>query len=68
MAPLNLAALGREGQHAIDLAEFTPQLPTRITAVNVDDMLENVWIVSDPQECTDKIRQLHPDVGGFGPC
>jgi alkanesulfonate monooxygenase SsuD/methylene tetrahydromethanopterin reductase-like flavin-dependent oxidoreductase (luciferase family) len=25
-----------------------------------------VWIVGDPQECADKIRQLHNEVGGFG--
>ena len=29
-------------------------------------MLENVWIVGDPQECADKIRQLYEEVGGFG--
>jgi hypothetical protein len=28
--------------------------------------MANIWGVSDPQEYTDKIRQLHPDVGGFG--
>ena len=35
-------------------------------AVNVDYMMESVWIVGDPQECADKIRQLYQDVGGFG--
>ena len=35
-------------------------------AVDVDYMMENVWIVGDPQECADKIRQLHDEVGGFG--
>jgi alkanesulfonate monooxygenase SsuD/methylene tetrahydromethanopterin reductase-like flavin-dependent oxidoreductase (luciferase family) len=35
-------------------------------AVDVDYMMENVWIVGDPQECADKIRQLHEEVGGFG--
>ena len=35
-------------------------------AVDVDYMMENVWIVGDPQECADKIRQLHNEVGGFG--
>jgi len=28
--------------------------------------LNNVWIVGDPQECADKIRQLYQKVGGFG--
>ena len=35
-------------------------------AVDVDYMMENVWIVGDPQECADKIRKLYDDVGGFG--
>ena len=35
-------------------------------AVNVDYMMENHWIVGDPQECADRIRQLYQDVGGFG--
>jgi alkanesulfonate monooxygenase SsuD/methylene tetrahydromethanopterin reductase-like flavin-dependent oxidoreductase (luciferase family) len=35
-------------------------------AVDVDYMMEKVWIVGDPQECADKIRQLHHEVGGFG--
>ena len=35
-------------------------------AVDVDYMMENVWIVGDPQECADQIRQLYEKVGGFG--
>jgi alkanesulfonate monooxygenase SsuD/methylene tetrahydromethanopterin reductase-like flavin-dependent oxidoreductase (luciferase family) len=35
-------------------------------AVDVDYMMENVWIVGDPRECADKIRQLHEEIGGFG--
>ena len=35
-------------------------------AVDVEYMIENIWIVGDPQECADQIRQLHTDVGGFG--
>jgi len=35
-------------------------------AVTVDYLLENVWIVGDPSECADKIRQLHGESGGFG--
>ena len=35
-------------------------------AVDVDYMMENVWIVGDPQECADQIRQLYEEVGGFG--
>jgi alkanesulfonate monooxygenase SsuD/methylene tetrahydromethanopterin reductase-like flavin-dependent oxidoreductase (luciferase family) len=35
-------------------------------AVDVEYMMENSWIVGDPQECADKIRRLYQDVGGFG--
>src|SRR5258705_6349940 len=35
-------------------------------AVTVDYLMENVWIVGDPSECADKIRQLHDESGGFG--
>ena len=35
-------------------------------AVNVDYMMENVWIVGDAQECADKIRAQYQDIGGFG--
>ena len=35
-------------------------------AVDVDYMMDNVWIVGDPQECADKIRTLYNDTGGFG--
>ena len=29
-------------------------------------MLDNFWIVGDPDECTRQLRQLYEDVGGFG--
>ena len=35
-------------------------------AVDVDYMMEHVWIVGDPQECADKIRKTYQEVGGFG--
>ena len=34
--------------------------------VDVDYLMENVWIVGDPSECADKIRALHSATGGFG--
>jgi alkanesulfonate monooxygenase SsuD/methylene tetrahydromethanopterin reductase-like flavin-dependent oxidoreductase (luciferase family) len=34
--------------------------------VDVDYMMENIWIVGDPQECADRIRKLYEEVGGFG--
>jgi alkanesulfonate monooxygenase SsuD/methylene tetrahydromethanopterin reductase-like flavin-dependent oxidoreductase (luciferase family) len=35
-------------------------------AVDVEYMMEHMWIVGDPQECADRIRQLYETVGGFG--
>ena len=32
----------------------------------MDYMMENIWIVGDPQECADRIRKLYEEVGGFG--
>ena len=34
--------------------------------VTVEYLLDNIWIVGDPDTVTDKLRQLHQDVGGFG--
>ena len=28
--------------------------------------MENLWIVGDPKECANQIRNLYEDVGGFG--
>ena len=35
-------------------------------ALTPEYMLENFWIVGDPDECTEKIRELYHHVGGFG--
>jgi alkanesulfonate monooxygenase SsuD/methylene tetrahydromethanopterin reductase-like flavin-dependent oxidoreductase (luciferase family) len=35
-------------------------------AVDVNYLMENVWIVGDPSECVDKIHQLYEESGGFG--
>ena len=34
--------------------------------IDVDYLMEHVWIVGDPKECADKVRALYDDVGGFG--
>lgn len=41
-----------------------PAMPDE--ALDVDYMMEHLWIVGDPQQCADQIRQLYEDVGGFG--
>ena len=35
-------------------------------AIDVDYLMDNLWIVGDPQECAGKIRDLHKATGGFG--
>jgi alkanesulfonate monooxygenase SsuD/methylene tetrahydromethanopterin reductase-like flavin-dependent oxidoreductase (luciferase family) len=34
--------------------------------LTVDYMMENIWIVGDPEECADRIRDLYTQVDGFG--
>jgi alkanesulfonate monooxygenase SsuD/methylene tetrahydromethanopterin reductase-like flavin-dependent oxidoreductase (luciferase family) len=34
--------------------------------LTVDYMMENIWIVGDPEECAQRIRDLYTQVGGFG--
>ena len=41
-----------------------PSLPDE--AIDVEYMMDNLWIVGDPQECADQIRKIHNEVGGFG--
>ena len=41
-----------------------PSLPDE--AIDVEYMMDNLWIVGDPQECADQIRKNHGEVGGFG--
>ena len=35
-------------------------------AVDVEYMIENIWIVGDPSECAEKIHQTYEETGGFG--
>ena len=35
-------------------------------AVDVEYLMDNDWIVGDPQECADQIREIYGEVGGFG--
>ena len=44
--------------------KIDPTMPDE--AMDIDYMTEHSWIVGDPQECADKIRQLYEEVGGFG--
>lgn len=54
----------RVGTIQIETTKIDPAMPD--DDVTVDYMMENVWIVGDPQECVDKIRALYEVTGGFG--
>ena len=54
----------RQGTVQMDLMKIDPDMKDE--DVDVDYLMENVWIVGDPRECADKIRELYEDVGGFG--
>jgi len=56
--------INRKAGGNLSYVKLDPEMPDE--AVDVDYMMENVWIVGDPQECADKIRRLHHDTGGFG--
>lgn len=54
----------RIGTIQIQSCKLDPEMPDE--KVDVDYLMENVWIVGDPAEVEDKIRALHSTVGGFG--
>lgn len=54
----------RLGSIQLQSTKLDPSLPD--DAVDVDYLMEHVWIVGDPQECADKIHQLYETCGGFG--
>ncbi len=54
----------RQGSGLLQSTKLDPEMPDG--AVDVDYMLENIWIVGDPQECADRIRNLYEQTGGFG--
>jgi alkanesulfonate monooxygenase SsuD/methylene tetrahydromethanopterin reductase-like flavin-dependent oxidoreductase (luciferase family) len=44
--------------------KMDPTIPDE--AVDIDYMVEHMWIVGDSQECAERIRQVYETVGGFG--
>jgi len=54
----------RHGSSQMAATKIDPNMPDE--AVDVDYMMEHMWIVGEPQECADRIRQLYETVGGFG--
>ena len=52
------------GPRGLDTFKYDPSIPDE--ALTPEYMLEHYWIVGDPEECTQKIRDLYRDSGGFG--
>ena len=54
----------RAGTWQIQACKLDPEMPD--DAVDADYLMENIWIVGNPDECATKIRAFHEAVGGFG--
>jgi alkanesulfonate monooxygenase SsuD/methylene tetrahydromethanopterin reductase-like flavin-dependent oxidoreductase (luciferase family) len=48
----------------LSLAKIDPDMPDE--EVTLEYLVDNVWIVGDPDEVARKLRRLSDDVGGFG--
>jgi alkanesulfonate monooxygenase SsuD/methylene tetrahydromethanopterin reductase-like flavin-dependent oxidoreductase (luciferase family) len=54
----------RVGTWQMEVAKVDPSMSD--DALDIDYMMEHVWIVGDPDECAQKIRELYACCGGFG--
>ena len=54
----------RRGSSLMAATKIDPNMPDE--AVDVDYLMQHLWIVGDPQECADRLRQLYEETGGFG--
>ena len=55
--------LGKRGRN-YDI--FKQDLETLDSAVDLEYLMEHVWIVGSPDEVAERIRRLYEAVGGFG--
>ena len=53
-----------QGLRGLDGIKTTPDMPD--SALIPQHMLDNFWIVGDPDHCAKQLRKLHEDTGGFG--
>lgn len=53
-----------QGLNGLDGIKTSPDMHD--SSLTPDYMLENFWIVGDPDHCATQLRQLHDDTGGFG--
>jgi len=54
----------RTGSGLIQATKTDPNMSNE--ELTVEYMMENIWIVGDPEECAERIRSLYEEVGGFG--
>ena len=54
----------RKNTAQMELMKIDPDMKDE--DIDVDYLMEHVWIVGDPKECADKVRALYDEVGGFG--
>jgi alkanesulfonate monooxygenase SsuD/methylene tetrahydromethanopterin reductase-like flavin-dependent oxidoreductase (luciferase family) len=54
----------RVGTAQMASCKVDPALPD--DAIDVDYMMEHMWLVGDPSEVAAQVRRLYADVGGFG--
>jgi alkanesulfonate monooxygenase SsuD/methylene tetrahydromethanopterin reductase-like flavin-dependent oxidoreductase (luciferase family) len=54
----------RLGSPLMAATKIAPGMPDE--AVDVEYLSQHLWIVGDPQECADQLRQLYNVAGGFG--
>ena len=54
----------RKGTLQVQCCKIDPSMPDE--AVDLDYLMENLWIIGDAEECAEKIHALHATVGGFG--
>ena len=48
----------------MDLVKIDTEMPD--SDVNIEYLVDNIWIVGSPDEVAGKLRRLYEDVGGFG--
>ena len=48
----------------LDTVKLDPNMPD--SDVTLEYLLDNIWVVGDPDEVERQLRQLHQNVGGFG--
>jgi len=54
----------RKGTIQVQSCKIDPSMPDE--AVDLDYLMDNLWIIGNAEECAQKIRELYSKVGGFG--